>query len=305
MAFFRVALPILLILAGVILYFSAFTVDVRERHIVLCLGKIERIETTPGLKFKYPWCKNKAFDNLVLTLDVSDDQQKISTGQEEKNFVVVDYFVMWRIKNPEKYFVKFRGLTDNATNQIKDYVLNALQAQFNNRKVEQIVSTDRQQIMDTVLEEINSKIAENDLGITVIDFRIKKIELDKDIQTAIHEEMKNERKKVATSTRAEGQRQSRRIRAEGERMSKEITAKAGKEAQIIKGNADAQANRIEVNAVKKNVAFYKFWKHLQSYENTKDEHPNIKNTIVITPDSDTWEYFKYLTSSKPERKSGN
>ncbi len=290
----------ILIGGGLVAYFSAYIIDVRKVGVERCLGKITRTVNPAGkdagLYFMVPFaCEISIFDRTIMTH--TGNVQEIATGREEKNFVKVDYFVMWRIDNAEKYYLKFRGQEANAVGQIDDYIRSALQNQFNNRNVEEIVGDSREKIMIAVLKAVNDKVNDANsvkpdvLGIKVVDVRIKQIELNANILTAIHKQMRNERDKVATATRAEGDARARNIRAEGERENKQILAIANSSAEQKRGEADAKAIKVYADAYNKNPQFFEYLQSLEAYKKAF----NHNDVMVLEPDS---EFFKYFSSSQ-------
>lgn len=269
---------------------SVFVISEGQRGIVFQFSKIKRESSTgemkifePGLHFKIPFIETvRKMDARIQTLDEAPDRFVTS----EKKDLMVDSFVKWRIIDFSTYFLRTSGSIDNARALLKQKVNNGIRTEFGNRTIKDIVSGDRSTIMDQALESAAS--SREDLGIEVIDVRIKAINLPTEVSNSIYERMRAERTAVAKEHRSQGQEQSEIIRATIDGKVTVMLATAQKEALEMRGDGDAVAAKIYADAYKQDAEFYNFYRSLEAYENSF----NSKNDImVVKPDSD---FFKYL-----------
>ena len=290
---------ILIIAAFVVLTVSSvFVISEGERGIVFKFSKIKRDSSTgdmmvfePGLHFKIPLIETvRKIDARIQTLDEAADRFVTS----EKKDLMVDSFVKWRIVDFSTYFLRTSGSADNARALLKQKVNNGLRTEFGNRTIKDIVSGDRDLIMSQALESAKSSRA--DLGIEVVDVRIKAINLPTEVSNSIYERMRAERTAVAKEHRSQGQEQSEIIRATIDAKVTIMLATAQKNAFEVRGEADALAAKIYADSYKKDPEFYSFYRSLEAYENS---FSNKSDIMVVKPDSD---FFRYLKNSDKVKK---
>lgn len=269
---------------------SVFVISEGERGIVFKFSKIKRDADTgemqvfaPGLHFKIPFIENvRKIDARIQTLDEAPDRFVTS----EKKDLMVDSFAKWRIVDFSTYYLRTSGSIENARALLKQKVNNGLRTEFGNRTIKEIVSGDRDTIMAQALE--SAKSSREDLGIEVIDVRIKAINLPTEVSTSIYERMRAERTAVAKEHRSQGQEQAEIIRATIDAKVTIMLATAQKNSFEVRGEGDATAAKIYADAYNQDAEFYSFYRSLEAYENSF----NSKNDImVIKPDSD---FFKFL-----------
>ncbi|MGL1958178.1 MAG: protease modulator HflC [Colwellia sp.] len=269
---------------------SVFIIYEGQRGIVFQFSKIKRDAVTeemmvfePGLHFKIPFVEEvKKLDARIQTLDEAPDRFVTS----EKKDLMVDSFVKWRIVDFSTFYLRTSGSIDNARALLKQKVNNGLRTEFGNRTIKDIVSGDRSAIMRKALESAESSRA--DLGIQVVDVRIKAINLPTEVSNSIYERMRAERTAVAKEHRSQGQEQAEIIRATIDAKVTIMLAEAQKQAFTVRGDGDAEAAKVYANAYQKDAEFYRFYRSLEAYENSF----NSKNDImVVKPDS---EFFGYL-----------
>jgi len=272
---------------------SVFVISEGQRGIVFQFSKIKRDSDTdqmkvyePGLHFKIPFIESvRKMDARIQTLDEAADRFVTS----EKKDLMVDSFVKWRIVDFSTYYLRTSGSIDNAKALLKQKVNNGLRTEFGNRTIKEIVSGDRNSIMSKALESAAS--SREDLGIEVIDVRIKAINLPTEVSTSIYERMRAERTAVAKEHRSQGQEQAEIIRATIDAKITVMLATAKKNALEIRGDGDALAAKIYADSYKQDGEFYSFYRSLQAYENSFNSKNDI---IVVKPDSD---FFRYLKDS--------
>ena len=279
-------------IAIVMLAASTFTVDQREHAIVFRLGEIVSIKKEPGLYFKTPLIENvRFFDNRILTLNVQEADRFITS---EKKNVLVDSFIKWKIIDPAKYYVSVKGDEVQAERRISQTVNDGLRAEFGKRTIHDVVSGERTEIMQILTERADRDL--RSLGIQILDVRLRRVDLPKEVSESVYQRMDAERKSVANELRSQGFAASEKIRADAEKQRDIIIAEAYKEAQKLKGDGDAKAAEIYANAYGKNPEFYAFYRSVEAYKNSFKDKSDV---IVLDPTSD---FLKYLRSSKKKKE---
>jgi len=279
----------LAIMAGVLVLASltAFTVDQRQKVIVFEFGKIKEIIEEPGLHFKWPLIQNvRYFDNRILTLDALETESFITS---EKNNVLVDFFVKWRIKDLRQYYQRVQGDEATAVAQLQQTVKSTLQDEFTKRTVHDVVAGEREKIMGIVKVRAGSDAS--GYGIEIVDVRVKRVELPDAVRDSVYRRMEAERKTVAAERRSQGFSQAEKIRAEADREREVIVAGAYRDAQRVKGEGYAKAAAIYARAFNENPEFYAFYRSLDAY---RASFKNKSDVIVLDPNS---EFFKYFRNS--------
>lgn len=285
--------------AVLLLLLSLFTVEQGHQAIVMRLGEIGKTANgqvqvyNPGLHMKMPFVDTVLdFDIRIQTLDIA--KSRIVTSQ--KKDVNVDYYVKWRITDLEKYYNSTSGLIDNAEQLLVQQVNNSLRAEFGNRTIPEVVSDDRSQIMQSLLTAANQSAAP--LGISVIDVRIKTIDLPDEVSVAVFNRMRAERERVASEHRAEGKSAAEAIRAKADADAKVIEAKAIEQAAILKAEGDKKAAKIYADAYNKNPGFFAFYRSMLAYQGSF----NKNDVLVLSPNS---EFFKYMNNSSGSKQPSN
>jgi membrane protease subunit HflC len=270
---------------GFILSSSIFVVDQRNFAVVFAFGQIVRVIEQPGLQFKYPapFESVRFFDRRILTIDNPEAERFITA---EKKNLLVDSYVKWRIVDPRKFFVSFKGDERLAQDRLTQLIRSALNEEFTKRTVREIISDQREQVM----EGIRKKVADDadDIGVEIVDVRLKRVDLLAEISDSVYRRMEAERKRVANELRSMGAAESDKIRANAERQRDTILAEAYREAQKIKGAGDAKATALYADAFGRDPQFAQFYQSLQAYRSSfKDK----KDVIVVEPNG---EFFKFL-----------
>ena len=275
---------ILLVIAAIIVSMSVFTVDERERAINLQLGEVVRFDYEPGLHFKIPVVQNVLkFDSRIQNLD-SDPELYLTL---EKKNVKVDSFVKWRIADVVRYYTSTGGSPGRASNRLSAVIQKSLKDEFGKRTIQQVVSGERQAIMDQLRE--SAKKQADELGIEIIDVRIKRIDLPEQVSASVYARMSAEREQVAKKFRSEGEEQSKKIRAQADREREVILAEAQRDAQKVKGSGDGRATEIYANAYSQDEEFYSLYRSLAAYRRTFN---NPSDVLLVEPNSQFFKYFK-------------
>lgn len=283
----RTSSLILLVLLGlgvVTVWQSFFIVDQRQRVLLLQLGEIRGSDFEPGLHFKLPFVQDvKAFDRRLLTLD--NQTEKFLTV--EKKNVDVDFFVKWRIIDTTNYYRATSGFEDVAADRLAAIVNPGLRAEFGSRTIKEVVSGERNEILDALEEGVKSKVAE--LGIEIVDVRVKRVDLPKDVSDSVYQRMRAERTRVASDLRARGAEEAERLRANADREAKVTIANAYRDAEKLRGEGDAKAAEIYAKEYGRDEEFYRFYRSLNIY---RQGFANRDNVLVIEPDGELFDYFK-------------
>tara|TARA_Y100001970_G_scaffold110056_1_gene137446 strand:- start:3317 stop:4189 length:873 start_codon:yes stop_codon:yes gene_type:complete len=267
---------------------SLFVVSEIERAVKLRFGEIVQFDVEPGLHFKWPIINSvRYFDGRILTLDAQPQRYLTS----EKKALMVDSFIKWRVKDVARYFTTTGGDEERAKRLLSQRVDTGLRNEFGVRTVKEVVSGERDQLMNSLTSMLD-EIAQEELGVEVIDLRVKKIDLPSEVSDSVYNRMRTERERLARELRAQGNEVAEKIRATADKDKTVILADAYREAEVIKGNGDAEATATYAAAYTKDPEFYDFTRSLKAYQSTFETKGDI---LLIDPDSD---FFKYLDQSK-------
>jgi len=288
----RLILYPVLFLLFVLLTQSIYVVKETERAVKLRFGEIVEFDVDPGLHFKLPVVNTvRKFDARILTLDAAPQSYLTS----EKKALTVDSFVKWRVSDVAKYFTTTGGDEERLRRLLIQRVDAGLRNEFGSRTVKEVVSGQRDELMDKLSNQLNL-IAKDELGVEVIDLRVKKIDLPPEVSESVFNRMRTERERLAKELRAQGNEVAEKIRATADKDKTIILADAYREAEETKGNGDATATATYANAYSKDPEFYDFTRSLKAYQSTFESKSDI---LLINPDSD---FFKYLDDSKAKSK---
>ncbi len=275
------------VIAGLLLLVnSVFVVDQREKALLFKFGEVQRSDFTPGVHFKLPMIESvKKFDGRLLTLD---NKTETFLTVEKKN-VEVDFFVKWRIKDVGNYYRATGGDDLVAENRLAAIINPGLRAEFGSRTIQQAISGERDEIMTALEKSATSKVSE--LGIELVDVRIKSINLPRAVSESVYQRMRAERTRVASDLRARGFEEAEKIKAEADRSAQTSIADAYREAEKLRGEGDAKTAEISAKAYGSDQEFYAFYRALNAY---RDSFRDQKDVLVLEPDG---EFFKYLKQS--------
>jgi membrane protease subunit HflC len=266
---------------------SVFTVDEKQTAIRFRLGEIVGTDYQPGLHFKVPFINNvRKYDKRLQALDTEPER---FLTVEKKN-VIVDSFVQWRIADVARFYTAVAGDAARANLRLDQIIKDGLRSEFSKRTLQEVVSGDRKQIMD-VLTTTTSREAKQ-LGIEVLDVRIKRIDLPSEVSSSVFRRMRAERERVARDFRSRGAEAAERIRAEADRQSAVILAEAYRDAERARGEGDARIADIYASAYSKDNDFYSFYRSLNAYRSAFEGKNDI---FLLRPDS---EFFKYFNKFK-------
>ena len=279
-------LAVVLILA----YNCLYVIRQIDRGVLLTFGEVTEADVAPGLHFKIPGVHTiLKFDARIQTLDAPT--QSFLTADRE--FLEVDSYAKWRIAEVATYYTRTSGDAKIANNLLAQRINTGLRNQFASRTVYEVVSGERDLLMTVLTSNLNTVVLD-DLGIEIVDIRVKQIDLPDDVQDSVYNRMNTERQQEAAQARSTGRELAEIIRAEADRTATVLEAEAYRDAEIIRGDGDAQAAAIYAAAFNVDPEFYEFTRSLNAYRQTFSDNSDI---LILSPDS---EFFKYLNQSTVE-----
>ena len=284
----RIGLIVSTVLVALALLSSTlFVVDQRQFGVVYALGQIKSVITEPGLNFKLPppFQNVSYIDKRLLNLDSTDIEPMLTA---EKQRVVIDWYVRWRITDPLQY-IRNVGLDEAAgANQLNRVVRNAFQEEINKRTVKEILSLKREAIVGEVKREVLAVVSgAKPWGVDVVDVRITRADYVDAITESVYRRMEAERKRVANELRSTGGAEGEKIRADADRQREVAVANAYRDAQKIKGEGDAQASAVYAEAFGRDAQFAQFYRSLEAYKASFNKKSDV---IVLDPSGS--EFFK-------------
>lgn len=278
------------IILGLIFISCTFTIIQGQEGMLLRLGRlVEDASTgktrvyTPGLHFKLPFIETvRAFDTRIQTLDIKSS--RIVT--KEKKDVIVDYYVKWRIEDLGQYFKSTGGQAFKAQTLLEQQLNTYLRAEFGKRTISDMVSGGRDDMMVLLRDKAEQQASE--LGIHVVDVRIKGIELPANTSNAIYQRMRADMQKIANRHRADGDAAKIVIQAQADAEVLILDAKARSEAQLIRSKGQAKASSIYAEAFNQNKDFFALYRSLKAYEASFVSKSDI---LVLDPKMSFLHYF--------------
>ncbi len=268
---------------------SVFVVTEMERAVLLEFGKVVRADISPGLHFKLPFINDvRKFDSRVMTLDAPAERYLTL----EKKALIVDSFAKYRVSDVQKYYTSTSGDERRAKELLKQRINEGLRNEISKRTLHEVVSGERDELMEVLMQNLN-EVAERELGVTIVDVRVKRIDLPPEVSQSVYDRMNTERDIEAREHRAKGQELAVGIRADADRQKEVVLASAYSEAEQIRGEGDAQAAATYAAAYNKDKEFYRFYRSMSAYQRT---FSNKSDILLVNPNSD---FFRYLNKSNP------
>ena len=269
---------------------TLFIVKQTERAVMLRLGALVNSDIEPGLHVKIPWVNTvRVFDARIQT----DDSTPERFLTLEQKALEVDSYAKWRIVDVGQFYVSTRGDVATAGSLLAERINDGLRDQIGNRNLQEVVAGERDQLMLDLTAELNETTA-TDIGIEVIDVRVKRIDLPDDVRSSVYERMITERNREAQELRSRGEELAIGIRADADRQAVIFEAEAYRDAERIRGEGDAEATSIYAEAYTRDPEFYAFTRSLNAYRETFSSKGDV---LLLDPDSD---YFKYLKGGVPQ-----
>lgn len=267
---------------------TLFVVSEFERGIKLRFGELIEADIQPGLHVKLPFVDNvRIFDARILSVDA----QPASFFTIEKKRLIVDSYAKWRIANVEAYYKATGGVESVARNRLANRVNTGLRNQFGTRTLHEVVSGERDLLMKNITNNLNQSVLE-ELGIEVIDVRVKRIDLPQEVSGPVYRRMTAEREKEARELRSTGKERAEKIRASADRERTIELANAYRDAERVRGEGDAEAASIYAQAYKRDPEFYAFVRSLNAYKQSFSSKGDI---MLVEPDGDFFKYLKEQT----------
>lgn len=260
-----------------------------EKAVLLQFGRIVEADVQPGLHVKIPYVNQvRKFDARLLTLDTPT--QRFLTL--EKKAVMVDSYAKWRVADAERFYTATSGMKQIADERLSRRLESGLRDQFGKRTLHEVVSGERDALMADITQLLD-RMARRELGIEVLDVRVKAIDLPKEVNRSVFERMSTEREREAREHRAKGRELAEGIRADADRQRRVLLAEAYREAEELRGVGDAEAAAIYARAYSQDPEFYAFHRSLQAY---RESFAGKRDVMVLDPNS---EFFRYLEQAKP------
>lgn len=279
-----IIIAVVVILIVAFSFDAVFIINEKERALLLRFGAVQTANLEPGIHLKIPIADDvKRFDGRILTVDTPPDR----FFTLEKKPLNVDAFVKWRILDVPQYYTATSGIESNAHQVVQDRLNEGLRNQIGRRDMHEVVSGERDELMQELTASLNEAMSV-ELGIEIIDVRVKKIDLPLEVSDEVFQRMNSERDIEARQYRAQGQEVAIGTMADADREAIVLEAEAYKEAQQIRGEGDAEAAKIYAEAFNKNREFFEFYLLTNSYKTTIADPSTL---LVIDPSA---EYFKFL-----------
>lgn len=276
-------LGFLIVALAFLAYTSIYIVNPTQQALILQLGRVDRVIQEPGPYLKYPFVQNVVYlDKRILDLNMSP-QEVIAA---DKKRLVVDAFARYRISNPVLFYQRVNNVRV-ANQRLSTFLQSSLRSELAKASFVAVVRDDRSGLMENIRRDVSANAAE--LGIEVIDVKIRRADLPAANSQAIYARMQTERQREATEIRAQGEEQSRRIRSRADRDVTVLVAEANRDAEIIRGDGDAERNKIFAEAFGADPEFFAFYRSMQAYE------AGLKSgdtSLVLSPESSFFRFFK-------------
>ena len=267
---------------------SIYVIKETERGVLLKFGEVVNPDIQPGLHFKIPFVNNvRKFDGRVLTVD--SQPERFFT--QEKKALIVDSYAKFRVKDTSKFYTATNGEEARAMGLLAQRINDGLRNQVAVRTIQEVVSGERDQLMLDLAGTLDA-VALSELGVELVDVRVKQIDLPPDVSESVYRRMNAEREKEAREHRSQGQELAEGIRAAADREVTVLIANAYRDAEQIRGEGDANATRIYADAFNRDPEFYSFTRSLKAYQETFQGQGDV---LLVRPDS---EFFRYLKDPK-------
>jgi membrane protease subunit HflC len=280
--FIFIALAVLLLLSN-----SLYVIKETERGVLLQFGEMVNPNIEPGLHIKIPFVNSvRKFDGRVLTVDSTPERY----FTQEKKALIVDSYAKFKVSDTAKFYTATSGDETRAMALLAQRINDGLRNQVAIRTIQEVVSGERDELMQALTEEL-TLVAQEGLGVEVIDVRVKQIDLPPDVSESVYQRMNAEREKEAREHRSQGEELAEGIRAAADRAVTVLKANAYRDSELIRGEGDAIATSIYAKAFNEDPEFYSFTRSLRAYQDAFQGNGDI---MLVQPDS---EFFRYLKDS--------
>jgi len=270
---------------------ALYVIKETERGVLLRFGEVVDPDLRPGLHIKIPFVNNvRKFDGRMLTLD---SQPERFFTQEQKA-LIIDSYAKYRIADTAKFYTATNGEESRAGGLLSQRINDGLRNQVAIRTIQEVVSGERDELMENITRQLD-EVARAELGVEVVDVRVKQIDLPPEVSESVYRRMNAEREKEARERRSQGKELAEGIRAAADREVTVIRANAYREAEQIRGEGDAEATRVYAEAFGQDPEFYSFTRSLRAYQ---DSFQGSGDIMLIEPDSEFFRYFKDSSGGK-------
>ena len=280
----NVTLIFIALIAVLILSNSLYVIKETERGVLLQFGEVVNPNIQPGLHIKIPFVNSvRKFDGRVLTVDSTPERY----FTQEKKALIVDSYAKFKVSDTEKFYTATNGEESRAMTLLAQRINDGLRNQVAIRTIQEVVSGERDELMQALTEELTI-VAQEGLGVEVVDVRVKQIDLPPDVSESVYQRMNAEREKEAREHRSQGRELAEGIRAAADREVTVLQANAYRDAELIRGEGDAVATAVYAEAFNQDPEFYAFTRSLRAYQ---DSFSGGGDVLLIEPDS---QFFRYL-----------
>jgi modulator of FtsH protease HflC len=267
---------------------SLYVIKETERGVLLKFGEVVNPDLTPGLHVKIPFVNDvRKFDGRILTVDALPERY----FTQEKKALIVDSYAKFRIADTAKFYTATNGEESRAMALLAQRINDGLRNEVAVRSIQEVVSGERDELMQALTEQL-TVVAQEGLGVEVVDVRVKQIDLPPDVSESVYRRMNAEREKEAREHRSQGQELAEGIRAAADRAVTVLRANAYRDSELTRGEGDATATAIYAQAFNQDPEFYSFTRSLRAYQDAFQGNGDI---MLLQPDS---EFFRYLKDSK-------
>ena len=268
---------------------TLFIVYPWQSTLILQFGELITVKQEPGLYAKLPWQDARFFDSRVLTIDTEDPDRYITA---EKENLLVDSYIKWRIVDPKKYYETVRGQESLAVRRLLEIINRGLRDEIGKRTVKDVVTGEREKVMEIMRARADE--AAVSFGMKIVDVRLKRVDLPLAVSENVYKNMIEERRRIANERRSTGEAEKEKIKAEADRDRTIILAEAMRDAERMRGEGDGVATKIYATAFNQDKSFYDFYRSMEAYRNTLGTQ---RDFFLLSPRSD---FFRYL-----KNESGN
>lgn len=284
---------IVVILLGIVVSATLFTVDQTQQAIVMQFGNPKKVIQTPGLQYKLPFIQNvQYYEKRVLNID-PPVESVILTDQKR---ILVNTFARYRIQDPLVYFQALRT-ESNAEQKLSSIINATTRGVLGNATLASVLSADRTPILQAIRQQVNAE-AQN-FGIVILDVRLRRADLPDQTVQSVYERMKSEREREAAEFRAQGRELAQRITSAADREATVIIAEATRESEILRGQGEGARTRILNDAYGQDSEFFNFYRSMQAYEAS---FANDNSYLVLSPDSEFFDFFSSVDAGDRKRK---
>jgi membrane protease subunit HflC len=258
---------------------SLFVIKETERAVMLQFGEVVKPNIQPGLHVKIPFVNNiRKFDGRILTVD--SQPERFFT--QEKKALIVDSYAKFKVSDTAKFYTSTNGEESRAMALLAQRINDGLRNQVAVRTIQEVVSGERDELMQVLTAELTI-VAQEELGVEVVDVRVKQIDLPPDVSESVYQRMNAEREKEAREHRSQGQELAEGIRAAADREVTVLKANAYRDSEFIRGEGDALATATYAGAFNQDPEFYSFTRSLRAYQ---DAFQGTNDIMLVQPDSE-------------------